>query len=209
MTINVTMDTNNKQKIAIIAPLILITTMYPTFQYLSGTLGERLGWYLGLVLYWIIWCGAFSWWMIGTKNMRRITQPRRLTPQIFLLVLFPLLMATLYKFIPGMDYEKQSVWIFLLLLTSPIANGFFEELLWRGVYMSHFPDSIVFRIIWPSVWFAIWHYAPGSISSNGNVIGLIVGSGLMGLYLAFLARKTDTIWWGILVHTIGGFIIIL
>lgn len=200
---------NNKQRVAILAPLVLIAMMQLIFQSLSRTFGERIGWYLGLVLYWLIWGGAFSWWVIGRENIRRITRPQKLTPKIFLLVLFPLLLAALYKFVPGMGYEKPNPWIFLLLLTTPVANGFFEELLWRGVYMSLFPGNLVFRIVWPSIWFALWHFVPGSVSSNGNVIGLIFGSGLMGFYLAFLAKKTDSIWWTIVMHTIGGYIMIL
>jgi len=200
---------NNKQKIAIIAPLILIGMMYPIFQVLSGVFEERIGWYIGLVLYWLIWGAAFSRFMIGKESIRKIIRPQKLNIKIFFLVLFPLLMAALYKFIPGMEYEKPSIWIFLLLLSTSFGNGFFEEVLWRGVYMRLFPDSIVFRILWPSIWFALWHYVPGSVSSNGNVIGLMVGSGLMGFYLSFLAKKTETIWWTIIAHTLGGIIMIL
>jgi membrane protease YdiL (CAAX protease family) len=203
------MNINNKKKIAIVAPLVLIAMMYPIFQFLAGMYGERIGWYLGLVLYWLIWGGVFSWSMIGKESILRIIRPQKFTLRILLLILFPLLMAALYKYIPGMDYEKPSVWIFLLLVSTNFGNGFFEELLWRGVYMSLFPDSLIFRIIWPSIWFALWHYVPGSVIANGNVIGLIIGSGLMGLYLSFLAKKTGTIWWTILTHTIGGYIMIL
>jgi membrane protease YdiL (CAAX protease family) len=200
---------NTKQRIAIIAPLILIGMMYPVFQFLSGALGETLGWYIGLILYWLIWGGTFSWLMIGKETIQRIIRPQKLNIKIFFLVLFPLLMAALYKFIPGMEYEKPSLWIWILLLSTNLGNGFFEEVLWRGVYMSLFSDSIMFRIIWPSIWFALWHYAPGSVSSDGNVIGLMIGSGLMGLYLSFLAKKTGTVWWTIIMHTLGGVIMIL
>jgi hypothetical protein len=47
-------------------------------------------------------------------------------------------MAALYKLIPGMDYEKPNVWIFLLLLSTNLGNEFFEEVLWLGVYLSFF-----------------------------------------------------------------------
>jgi membrane protease YdiL (CAAX protease family) len=97
----------------------------------------------------------------------------------------------------------------LLLLTTNFGNGFFEELLWRGVYLDLFPKNLLFGMIWPSLWFALWHYAPGSINPDGNVLGLIIGSGIMGLYLSFLSRRTGTIWWTIIMHTIGGFIMIV
>ena len=108
---------SGKQKIALISPLILIGVMYPVFQLLSGALGETIGWYLGLVTYWLIWGAIFPWLMIGKESIRGMIQPQKLNTNVFLLVLFPLLMAGLYRFIPGMEYEKPSVWVFLLLLS--------------------------------------------------------------------------------------------
>ena len=186
----------------------MIGAMYPIFHLLSGTFGEKIGWYLGLVIYWFVWGAAFSLLIIGKERVKTIIRPQKLNLQVFLFALFPLLMAALYKFIPGMDYKKPNMWIFLLLLSTNFGNGFFEEVLWRGVYMSLFPDSILFRIVWPSIWFALWHYVPGSVSSDGNVIGLMIGSGLFGFYLSFLAKNTGTIWWTIVAHSLGGFIMI-
>jgi len=201
---------NTKQKIAIIAPLVLLVVMVPIFQGLSRAFGGSvIGWYLGLVVYWLIWCIAFPLWIIGKESIKTLIRPEKLTLKIFLLVLFPVVMASLYKLTLGMGYEKQALWTFLLLLTTPFGNGFFEEILWRGVYMKLFPENILLRIIWPSIGFALWHVAPGSVSSNTNVIGLVVGSGLMGFYLSFLAKKTKTIWWGVVAHTLGGLIMIV
>jgi membrane protease YdiL (CAAX protease family) len=118
-------------------------------------------------------------------------------------------MAFIFKFVSGMEYEKASTWALLLLLSTAFGNGFFEEVLWRGVYMELFSNNIFYRMIWPSFCFAIWHYAPGSVSSSNNLIGLMVGAGLFGLYLSYLAKKTNTIWWSIVSHTLGGIIVIL
>jgi len=97
---------NNKQKIAIVAPLILLGMMYPVFQFLSGVFGERIGWYLGLALYWLVWGGAYSLWMIGKESLHEIIRPQRLNTTTFFLMLFPLVMAALNKLIPGMGYQK-------------------------------------------------------------------------------------------------------
>jgi membrane protease YdiL (CAAX protease family) len=201
---------NGKQKIAIIAPIALVAVMCPVFRVLAGAFGEnwRIAWYLGLVIYWLIWGGIFSWLMIGKDAIGRIIRPQKLTIGVFVLVLLPVLMASLYRFIPGMGYEKPSWWIFLLLVSTTVGNGFFEEVLWRGVYMVLFPEKILFRIVWPSIWFALWHYAPGSISPTGNVVGLIIGAGFMGFYLSFVAKKTETIWWGMLAHATAGLVMI-
>jgi hypothetical protein len=118
-------------------------------------------------------------------------------------------MASLHILIPGMEYQKTSLLIILLLLSTAFGNGFFEEILWRGVYLKLFPYSVLFRMIWPSFWFGVWHYAPVSVSSNGNVVAMMVGAGVFGLYLSFLAKKTMTIWWSILAHILGGMVMII
>jgi len=75
--------------------------------------------------------------------------------------------------------------------------------------MELFPDRILYRIIWPSIGFALWHYAPGSVSANSNPLALIIGAGLFGFILAFLAKKTGGIWWGIMAHVLGGIVMII
>ena len=200
-----------KQKIVILAPLVLICVMYPIFRVYSIRYTEnwRLGWLLGLMTYWLLWGVFFPLWIIGKKKILRMIRPQRPNVKVLMLVAFPLFMASLYRLIPGMEYKKASALTTLLLLISTFGNGFFEEILWRGVPMQLFPNSIFFRIIWPSVWFALWHYAPGSVSPSGNVIGLMVGAGVFGFYLSYLAKKTNTIWWCIVAHTLGGIIMVV
>ena len=200
-----------KQLIAVVAPPILALVMIPVFRfYVSIFDGNwRIGWYLGLITYWIIFCGVFSFVMIGKSSILKIIQPQKLTIEIITLLLIPLIGAGLYRLIPGMEYDKPQLWIFVILLSTTLGNGFFEELLWRGVYLELFPKNLLFGMIWPSLWFSLWHYAPGSVAPNGNVIGLMVGSGIMGFYLSFLARRTGTIWWTIIMHTLGGIIMIV
>jgi membrane protease YdiL (CAAX protease family) len=152
---------------------------------------------------------VFSFLLLGKAEILDLIRPQRLTLHIALLLLIPLLGAGLYRLVPGMEYRKPALWVFILLLSTNLGNGFFEELLWRGVYLKLFPQNILWGWIWPSVWFALWHYAPGSISPDGNPWGLMIGSGMMGFYFGFLARHTGTIWWTILAHAIGGFIMIL
>ncbi|MGD2145013.1 MAG: CPBP family intramembrane metalloprotease [Anaerolineae bacterium] len=201
---------SNKQRFAVVAPLIVVGVMYPIFRVLAAAFGEnwRTGWYLGLVVYWLVWGAAFPLWIVGKKSIARIIRPQQPNISVLLLVLVPLIGASIYRLVPGMEYQKPSLWVLLLLLSTTVGNGFFEEVLWRGVYMELFPGSILFRIVWPSLWFALWHYVPGSVAPDGNLLGLIVGSGVMGFYLSFLARRTGTIWWTMVAHAVGGVIMI-
>jgi membrane protease YdiL (CAAX protease family) len=200
-----------KQLIAVVTPPVLVVVMIPVFRFYVDIFegNWRIGWYLGLVTYWIIWCGVLSLGLLGKANLIKLIQPQRLTLEILILLLIPLVGAGLYRLIPGMNYEKPQAWIFFMLITTNIGNGFFEELLWRGVYLELFPNNLFLGLIWPSLWFALWHYAPGSVNPDGNVVGLMVGSGIMGFYLSFLSRRTGTIWWTIIMHAIGGFIMIV
>lgn len=198
---------NTKQRIAIIAPLVLVAVMYPIFHALAAVMNDRVAWYLGLAIYWIIWGAVFPLFIIGKEEIKKLIRPQRPDKKILLLISIPLLGALAGRIILG-GYEKESVWIALLLFSTPFGNGFFEEVLWRGVYLKLFPDNLFFRMIWPSIWFALWHYAPGSVSS-GNPARLIIGAGMMGLYLSYLTKKTNTVWWAIVVHTLGGFIMVV
>ena len=200
---------SRKQNIAIFASVILIGSTYLLFQQVSRIFGDTLGWYIGLVLYWLIWCGAFTLWLIGKQNLRRIIRPRRLTLPVFLLLMIPIVGSLSYKLIPGMDYGQEKFWLALMVISTALGNGFFEEVLWRGAYMELFPKNILFRIFWPSIWFALWHYVPASVSPGGNVIALMIGSGMFGFYLSYLAWKTNTIWWCIVAHIIGGSIMVI
>ena len=165
-----------KQLIAIGVPLVLVPVMYAVFQMAAAVFGSDLAWYLGLSIYWVTWCLVFSIWMIGKETIRQLIQPQKLTVQMLLIVAFPLVMTLRVRFIVGMEYEKAGLWALLGLVFSAFANGFFEEIMWRGVYMTLFPNSILWRIVWPTLWFAAWHYAPGSISANSQLITLLSSS---------------------------------
>ena len=204
---------NRKQIITFIIPPVLIAIMYPIFNSLAEVLdNDRIAWYLGLIIYWILWGMVFPIIMIGKNNIIALIRPQR--PKVAIIVPISIILLGALSarlFVPGMEYEKQNAWILLLLLSTCFGNGFFEELLWRGVYYKLYPKNILFRMIWPSVCFGIWHYVPVSINNNelSGLIGMIIGPILMGLVLSYMTKKTGTLWWSILAHTIGGIIMVV
>ena len=153
---------NKKQLIAFIIPPVLIAFMYPIFNSLAGAMAnDRIAWYLGLIVYWLLWGMVFPIIIIGKSNVIALIRPQRPTTKMLLPTLIILIGALSARlFVPGMEYEKQSVWILLLLFSTCFGNGFFEEILWRGIYYKLYPNNIFLRMIWPSVWFGIWHYVP-------------------------------------------------
>jgi len=97
----------------------------------------------------------------------------------------------------------------MLCVSTAFGNGLFEELLWRGVYMELFPRSIPLRFVWPTVAFALWHVAPGSVSGNANVWGFIAGAAALGVAQSLLAKRTGGVFWPIVAHAVGGLIMVL
>ncbi|MFN2159171.1 MAG: CPBP family intramembrane glutamic endopeptidase [Anaerolineales bacterium] len=198
-----------KQKILILSSPFVLGSMYPVFQILAAVVGETLGWYLGLVIYWILWGGLFSLWMVDKEKIINLIKPQKLNRQVLFLVVIPLILAGLFRFLTGTVYEKHSFWVLIMLLSTSLGNGFFEEVLWRGVFLVQFPEKLFFRIVWSSVWFGLWHIAPGSVSLNSNPTGLVIGALFFGFYLSYLANKTGTIWWSMVAHVLGGLVIVL
>ena len=204
---------DKKRFIAFIAPPVLIAVMYPIFHLLSKIIeNDTISWYLGLAIYCMIWGAIFPYFILGKDKIKHMIRPQRPTLKLLLfisVILFGSLAARL--FVPGMSgYEKESPLTLVLVLSTTVCNGFFEELLWRGIYVKLFPDKIFYWLIWPGIWFGIWHYVPVSIHSDSfsGLIGMILGSATMGLYLAYLTKKTNTLFWAIAAHTIGGIIMV-
>ena len=187
--------------------------MYPVFHILVEAFAvDRTAWYIGLAIYWIIWGFVFSVLIIGKDQIKTLIWPRKPNTKVLLLMSVPLLGALATRlFVPGMEYEKESLLTAFLILSSPLGNGFFEELLWRGVYATLFPTNTFYRMIWPSIWFTLWHYVPGSVLHDNitGLIGLMAGAGLMGLYFSYMTKKTNTLWWAIVTHFLGGMIMVV
>lgn len=204
---------NRKQTFAILSPTLVLISMYPIFRILSVQFHDhwRIAWLLGLMIYWLLWGFIYSLLAIGKKSISSLIKPQKLKFSILLLVLFPLSMTLIFKFIPGgVNYEKTAPWILPILLFSAFGNGIFEEIYWRGVFMKLFPKNLLFRIFWPSIWFGLWHYIPGSLNpDSSHVIGLMIGAVFLGFYSSFIAWRTNTLLWSILIHVLGGIIVVL
>jgi membrane protease YdiL (CAAX protease family) len=200
---------SKRQKVAVFVPIAVLASMYFVYRQLANAYGSQFAWYTGFWIYWLSWGAVFPLAVAGKDEIIRLIRPKRPNVKIVLLVIFPLVMTVIFRVLTGTRYTKPSILWTILLLSTAFGNGFFEEILWRGVYLSFFPKSIFYSIIWPAFWFAIWHYIPGSLSPNANVIGLMIGSGLFGFYLGFLARGTGTIWWCIVCHILGGILMVV
>ena len=204
------MQLKQKRKLfaGIIMPPILFLVMFLIYQVFGAIFGNEIGWFMGLFVYWML-CGLiFSTWLIGIERIKKLSSPRRLNIKMIPFIIFPVAMSFIFKYLSGTEYKALNILSSILLVITAFGNGIFEEILWRGAYMELYPNSNFLRIIYSTIWYALFHFASGSLSSNSNDLGLVIGSSFFGIYLALLAKRTDTIWWGILCHILGGLVVV-
>jgi membrane protease YdiL (CAAX protease family) len=193
---------DGKKKIAIFALPVLTITMIGVFQAAKHLLGLKLAWYAGFWIYWPVWCILYPSWMIGWGKMRDLFKHRSLKASGWFLMVFPPLMALVGSFL--FNQKEQAAYGVIVYILMSFGNGIFEEVLWRGVYTTLFPDKKLWGVIWPSLWFALWHFAPGSISPLTGVWMLMAGAAVFGTCWGLLAMKTGSIRWSVISHTLSG-----
>ncbi len=192
----------------IIGPPILMLVMFLIYQLFGVIFGREVGWYMGLFVYWML-CGLlFSAWLIGIKKIKKLSSPRRLEIKMIPFIILPPLIVFIFRIFSGTVYPKVNLLVVIGLVITAFGNGIFEEILWRGAYMELYPNNNFMRIIYSTIWYALFHFASGSLSSNSNILGLVIGAAFFGIFLATLAKWTNTIFWGILCHVLGGLIMI-
>lgn len=204
---------NKKQRIAIAALPFLALMMYGVFQALAQLLGRELAWYVGFWVYWPLWCIGYPILILGWGSFRGLFHSRKLDIISFLLVAFPIIFSLAGKlFFSGYGsvwgrYATVNFWERMYYVFMAFANGTLEEVLWRGVYIKLFPNDKLRGLIWPTIWFSLWHYAPGSMHAGPYV--LMGGALFLGGCLAWLAMRTNSIRWPAVCHTLAGLITVI
>ncbi|WP_169311808.1 CPBP family intramembrane glutamic endopeptidase [Spirochaeta thermophila] len=94
----------------------------------------------------------------------------------------------------------------VLLLSVPLAlvHAFFEELFWRGLYIKEFPDSVVWGVVIPSLFFSLWHVAPQFAIPADDVVLFVASTLPLGFVYGFVAYATKSARWSAIGHGISG-----
>jgi len=206
------MGRDETRRIALIAaPWALLLSTYGVYQGAVSLWGARPGYLIGFLFYWIIWCLGFPLWILGSKSvLARFREVKcRFTDRKWLgllLLVTPLLLAYGYEF--PRAAPQATLPIVLVSIVISVMNGTAEELLWRGAYPAVFPDSSWWGYLYPTVGFAVWHFAPQSVFPNprpGATVSLVVAAGIVGLMWGWVAHKTKSIRWTTLSHILFDF----
>jgi membrane protease YdiL (CAAX protease family) len=193
---------NPKQKIAILLSPILFVGMFLVYQGFAILLGDSLGWYAGFAIYWPIFCVIIPLLLVGSEEIIARFKIFDINPKYLLVYLFPIFMTLIGGFF--MSTPERNLIGLIVWLGMSVGNGVFEEILWRGVYPSLFPNSKLFGFVWPAIWFSIWHIAPGSLSQNFQPIVLVAGALMLGIFFGWGAFKTKSLFWASIGHTFSG-----
>jgi membrane protease YdiL (CAAX protease family) len=200
-----------QQIVLIVTPFALLGTTYLSFQWLVAQFGSKLGHLEGFLFYWIVWCFLLPWWILGTDGLLQIFHDgaNRFGNPAWLGIAFliiPLLLGYGYAFPRAIGQVNPM--IILLSAFIAITNATLEELLWRGAYITAFPNSWFLGCLYPAIGFAIWHFAPQSVFPNtapGGNISLVAVAGLVSLMWGWVARQSGSILWATVSHILFDF----
>jgi len=172
----------------------------------------ELAYILGFIFYWVIWCYLLPLLLLGVNGFKSIIkqvenvfgQPKWVG---ILLLLLPPILAFSTVFISKIT--NANLIIILVSLVLAIINATGEEILWRGVYIRNFPDSILLGYIYPSLGFALWHISPQTLYSSqmpGGIYSFLIGALFLGLCWGWVSFKTKSIRWSIYSHILTDFL---
>jgi hypothetical protein len=200
-----------RQSVYLALPWLLLGTTLVCFTILKRTYGARKAYLAGFIFYWTFWCLVAPFALLDPQIIRNLFRPvaqpfGQPWPFGVLCLLGPPLVSLaviLPRQLPGASRR-----LILISALLAVVNGSLEELLWRGVYISIFPENTWLAIVYPALGFAVWHFAPQTIYSYtgpGGRIILVIGAVMLGLLWGWAAASTGVILYTALAHIVVDF----
>jgi membrane protease YdiL (CAAX protease family) len=197
-----------KRWFVIAVPPLLIASMYGAFRYLTARFGFPTGYLAAFGVYWVGWCVIVPTGILGTRAVLDLFSRwgvpfAKLGATTHVLLWSPLLFPLAFSFVPRIG--STSVVILIASIALGIVIGVTEELLWRGLYVTAFPNRLSLNTTYPSIAFGLWHLCPLSALPSrypGGALAFAGYSVVLGLSYAYYARRTGSIRWCTVSHCI-------
>ena len=197
-----------RRRFIVALPFLLIASMYGSFRYLTARFGFPTGYLAAFALYWIGWCVIVPTLILGTRTVRHLFARSgvpfaQLGWTTHALLWWPLVFPLAFSFLPRIGSTRLVILVASVMLG--IVIGMTEELLWRGVYVTAFPNRLSLNTIYPSIAFGVWHLCPLSVLPSrfpGGALSFTAYSVALGLSYACYARRTGSIRWCTVSHCI-------
>jgi len=194
-------------QIALLAapPLLLITTRL-MYKGMASRLGPSRGYLVGFLFYWTCWCLLLPLLTVGPEGLQAMFQapdPLFGRPGWLgaALLAAPLLVTYLTMF-PA-EVRGASLRVIVVSILFALVNGTLEEVLWRGAYLTAFPDSWLLGVVYPSVGFGFWHLAPQAVfpyEGPGGPLAFALMPVALGLVWGWVAKSSGSIRWTVAAH---------
>jgi len=194
---------SRQQLLAILSGPAVVVSMLPVYAGLLRVLPREQAWLCGFVVYWGLWCVAFPIGLLGARRVMQLFRRPRWHWGAAALAVVPVLVTFVGRFVP--HGETPSSLPPVVLAVSSCVMGILEEVLWRGLYLELFAGSTRWGLLWPTLFFALWHFAPGMASPLDARV-LVLGAGAFGLVLGWIARRTGSIRWCAATHALAGLV---
>jgi membrane protease YdiL (CAAX protease family) len=195
----------------LLTPWLLLASTTTVFRRLAARFGPKGGYLGGFLFYWIFWCLLLPLWVLGSRRLpalfrARVAPASRPSRSDLLLLAVPPIVGYSLAFPRALAQANKK--IVLASGVQALVNASAEELLWRGTYEAVFPRSLVLGYLYPTMGFAVWHYAPQAVIPSrypGGATSFVVSAGLFGLLWGRVASRNDSIRWSVMSHILLDF----
>ena len=198
-------NVDGRRLVALSLPVAVPVAMTAAFALAGDRLGQRGGYLAGFGLYWAS-CGALSFAILGRARMRqsvRDARPRLGKPAVLgaALLLWPPAGAIATRLVP--DLRDATPAMVATAISIALVNAVLEELLWRGVYITLWPDNPWLGWVWPAVGFGAWHLAPQVIHPSPlGPLAYVIAATALGLSWGWVAWRSGSIRWVMVSHVV-------
>ena len=198
---------DRKRKLLFIGlPVLLTASASCVFYFAARLWGRELGYLIGFLFYWLIWCLLVPLLLLGRRYFTMLRDKRSLFRRqnwwVILLLASTVIMPVFMYLIPRFSVTPLPV----MLLGIPLAliHGFFEETFWRGLYVAFFPGDVVMGLIYPALFFSLWHIAPQLAIPAASPAMFILSTIPLGLAYGLTAFATKSAKWSAIAHGVSG-----
>ncbi len=191
----------------LLLPPTLILSTYGVFKWMGGRYPARRAYLIGFLFYWIGWCVFLPLILIGGDGVRALFTPADplFGEPAVIGISSVVLPAVIAPFFTGMLKRRREVTLTVLIasLLFALINGIAEELLWRGTYVTVFPQNWVFGFLYPSLAFGLWHLSPQVIyPAQGGALKFALSAVFLGFAFGWIAFSTSSILLAVISHIV-------
>ena len=202
-----------KRKIILLfIPVVQIVSTAFVFRFTSLKLGQDWAILAGFIFSQVVWCIVFPLLLIGKSAFINLFKEKESLFKKKNILFTSLLVATIVGaaaiyLVPNI--QNYSLIVFILGVPITVINSVCEEILWRGAFIEVFKNRVIFSVIYPSMFFALYHIAPQLADPEVTIINtwpMVLMVLPLGFIYGIVAFRNKSIKWTAIAHSLSGII---